>query len=209
MNKRLYRVIRDLHLYFGLFISPFVVVFAVSVFFLVHPSDSTVAGAVPVTRTVSDVPLPSNLQSLSGRARIEALRPVLQHAGVYGEIGFVQHRVKEHRLSIPVTIPGRETRVTVDTVTRSAQVETVETGLIDALMVLHKLPGPHLVNMRMNWIYIAVWRWLADATVCLILFLSASGIYLWYALRAERTIGVALLAAGAVSFVGIVYALSH
>src|SRR5262245_26447874 len=36
MSRPVYRVIRDLHLYSGLFISPFILVFAVSVFFLVH-----------------------------------------------------------------------------------------------------------------------------------------------------------------------------
>ena len=34
--RRFYVVTKDLHLYFGLFISPFVLLFAVSVFFLVH-----------------------------------------------------------------------------------------------------------------------------------------------------------------------------
>ena len=126
-----------------------------------------------------------------------------------GKSEFAQNRVKQHRLVIPVTIPGRETRVTIDTATHSAEVVEVETGFADALIVLHKSPGPHLVNVRMNWIYMAIWRWFADATVYLVLFLSVSGIYLWYALRAERAIGIALLAAGAISFTGIVYALSH
>ena len=34
--RRFYLVTRDLHLYVGLFLSPFVLVFAVSVFYLVH-----------------------------------------------------------------------------------------------------------------------------------------------------------------------------
>jgi hypothetical protein len=52
-----------------------------------------------------------------------------------------------------------------------------------------------------------IWRWLADGTVYLVLFLSISGVYLWAVLRAERRIGLALIAAGAVSFFGSVYAL--
>jgi len=35
-GKRFYLVSRDLHLYFGLFLSPFVLVFAISTLFLVH-----------------------------------------------------------------------------------------------------------------------------------------------------------------------------
>ncbi len=36
-----------------------------------------------------------------------------------------------------------------------------------------------------------------------------SGIYLWYVLRAERSVGFILLFAGALSFFGMAYALSH
>jgi len=86
-----YRWIRDLHLYLGLFISPFVVVFAVSVFFLVHAWWPKVqeAGA---TRVVTDVVLPANLEELSGRQLIDALKPVLASIKAQGEVGWVQHR---------------------------------------------------------------------------------------------------------------------
>jgi hypothetical protein len=50
---------------------------------------------------------------------------------------------------------------------------------------------------------------MADATVYLILFISFSGIYLWYVLRAERTVGLILLCAGALAFFGMAYALIH
>jgi hypothetical protein len=49
---------------------------------------------------------------------------------------------------------------------------------------------------------------MADATVYLILFISVSGVYLWYVLRAERSVGFILLFAGALSFFGMAYALS-
>ena len=50
-----------------------------------------------------------------------------------------------------------------------------------------------------------MWRWLSDATVYLVLFLSITGIYLWMMLRSERKAGLILLLAGAISFGGIVY----
>ena len=53
------------------------------------------------------------------------------------------------------------------------------------------------------------WRWFADATVYLILFISVSGIYLWYMLRAERKVGLILLFGGAMTFFGIAYAVCH
>lgn len=208
MSNRFYIVTRDLHLYVGLFISPFVLVFAISVFFLVHAWVPG-AGGETNTTTVSGLKLPHNLEQLSGRERIAALHTTLDQIGVTGEVGFIQHVPKENRLIIPVTVPGRETTVDIDLQARNAQITRRQTGIWDAVVVLHKSPGPHLANMRMNWYLMRVWRWLADATAYLLFFISVSGIYLWAVLRAERRIGLVLIAGGAVSFFGIAYALSH
>jgi hypothetical protein len=209
MRVRFYRLIRDLHLYSGLFITPFVLVFAISVFFLVHSWLPRIAPETSTTRVVSSVPLPVDLANLSGRPLIDALRPALEQAGVPGEVGFVRHMVKEGKLTIPVTIPGRETTVSISITNREATIVTREAGLANALVTLHKSPGQHGPDIRMNWLFMRVWRWMADTTVYLILFISVSGIYLWYVLRAERTVGVILLFAGALSFFGMAYALIH
>ena len=209
MRGRFYRLIRDLHLYLGLFSSPFVLVFAVSVFFLVHTWLPKFSSETSNTRVVSALPLPVNLQTLSGRPLIDALKPVLEKANVHGEVGFLQHLVKEEKLIIPVTVPGRQTIVTISIASREATIVTRETGLADAMAMLHRSPGEHAPAIRMNWFYMKAWRWLADTTAYLILFISVSGIYLWYVLRAERKVGFVLLLAGALSFFGLAYALSH
>ena len=51
-----------------------------------------------------------------------------------------------------------------------------------------------------------MWRGFADTTICLLLFISISGVYLWWAIKAERRIGAALLTGGAVTFAGLIYA---
>jgi hypothetical protein len=209
MRVRFYRLIRDLHLYLGLFSSPFVLVFAISVFFLVHSWRPRLASETSTTRVISALPLPGDLQTLSGRPLIDALKPTLEKADVRGEVGFVRHLVKEDKLIIPVTVPGRETTVSISIASREATIVTRETGLADALVTLHKSPGQHGPDIRMNWFPMRAWRWMADATVYLILFISVSGIYLWYVLRAERAVGIILLFAGALSFFGMAYALSH
>ena len=117
--------------------------------------------------------------------------------------------VKEQKLIIPVTIPGRETTVTINIPTREATIITRETGLADALVTLHKSPGQHGANIRMNWFHMRAWSWMADATVYLILFLSVSGIYLWYILRAERRIGYVLLGTGTLLFFGLAYVVAR
>ena len=154
-------------------------------------------------------PVRKDCQLLSGRPLIEALKPALEKAGVHGEVGFIRHMVQEQKLIIPVEIPGRETTVTIRADTGEASIVSRDTGLSDALVALHKSPGPHGPEIRMNWTYMRAWRWLADATVYLILFISVSGVYLWYVLRGERRIGVILLVAGGLLFFGRTYALSH
>jgi hypothetical protein len=209
MRGQSYRVIRDLHLYLGLFLSPFVLGFAVSVFFLVHSWLPGIASETSTTRVVAGLPVPGDLQMLSGRSLIEALRPALERAQVRGEVGFVRHMVKEEMLIIPVTIPGRETTVSLSLASQEATIVTRERGLADALVTLHKSPGQHGPDIRMNWVYMRAWRWMADATAYLILFISVSGLYLWYAMRAGRRVGFILLFAGALWFFGMAYALSH
>lgn len=206
LRKRFYPLTRDLHLYFGLFISPFVLVFAVSVFYLVH---SRVAGASarPRTTTVSGLRLPAALEALDGRERVDAIRSVLVQLKVGGEIGFIQHFPGEHRLVIPVAIPGRETVITLNCRSATAEIASRDTGTAAALVYLHKSPGPHLAAIRGNWPPTVIWRWFADLTVYLLLFVSISGIYLWAVMRAERPAGLILLSAGAISFFGIVYGL--
>jgi hypothetical protein len=82
-------------------------------------------------------------------------------------------------------------------------------NLWESLSYLHKIPGPHNVAIRGNWLGTRVWRVLADATIYLLLFISLSGVYLWWAIKAERRIGLTLLTAGAVTLFGLIFAILH
>jgi hypothetical protein len=207
MRRRFYFVTRDLHLYVGLFLCPFVLVFAVSVFYLVHASTGRLPVEVP-KRVVSDLAVSTELERLKGWEQVAALRPVLSGLGVEGEVNFIRKIAKEHRLIVPVVVPGRETTVDLNLESRTAAVSERMTGLADALVHLHKMPGPHNVNIRGNSAYMRAWRWLADAASYGLLFLTLSGIYLWIALRAERRIGLTLLSLGAFSFFGLICAVT-
>jgi len=209
-RTRFYPIVRDLHLYFGLLISPFVLVFAFSVFFLVHAwLPRATGGSVSARHTATGLRLPLNLDKLEIRQRVEALRPVLDQLGVAGEIYSIRHVPREHRLVITVSVPGRETAIDLDYEQNIAAVAARETGLAGALVYLHKSPGPHLAAIRGNWAMTQIWRFLADASAYVVLFLSISGIYLWTVLRAERTVGLVLMVLGAASFFGMVYALAR
>jgi hypothetical protein len=200
----LYRWTRDLHLYAGLFVSPFLVVFAASVFFLNH--GKLVSDAPPRTAAFHDLAIPDGFDRLQGRDAVNRARDILAQLPVTGEIGFLRYNRLERHLLFPVSRPGLEAMVDVDLDARSASVSERRTGLWEAMAFLHKMPGPHNVAIRGNWLWLRVWTWFADATIYLTLFISLSGIYLWYALKAERRVGLTLLVAGAVTFCGLIYA---
>jgi hypothetical protein len=199
----LYRWLRDLHLYFGLFISPFILLFAASVFYLNH--GKLIPGGEPPADAYRDLIIPDGFDRLKGRQAVERAKALLAQLEVSGEIGFLRYVSKDRHLVFPVSKAGSEATVDVDLDARSATVTRRSMNLWESLSYLHKLPGPHNVAIRGNWIGIQIWRLFADATIYLLLFISLTGVYLWWAIKAERWIGMTLMAAGAVTFFGLLY----
>ena len=200
----LYRWLRDLHLYFGLFISPFVLLFAVSVFYLNHGKLIRVSQRPP--EMYRNLTIPEGLDRLKGREAVDRARAILPQVGVEGEIGYLRYVSADRHLIFPVSKAGSEATVDVDIAGRTATVNRRSMDLWESLSYLHKMPGPHNVAVRGNWLGTRAWHLFADATIYLLLFISMSGVYLWWAIRAERTIGLSLLTAGAVTFFGLIYA---
>ena len=162
--------IRNLHLFIGLFISPFVLVFAISVFFLVHawlPQASVNPAGV---RLVSDLPLPANLETLSGRERIRrAQRRVLRRRRF-----MASRRDPAPGQGESARDPVHDSRTSHDGYARlgpaRSSIQEQSTGLASALVLLHKSPGPHLTRIRMNWAYMRVgsgWRMRRSTCFCL------------------------------------------
>jgi hypothetical protein len=188
--KHLYSRIRDLHLYAGLFLCPFVLLFAISTVLLNHPSRS--APGKPAAKRQASVKVPPGEVG-----SIPHARDILGQLGVTGEMDYVRHNAKAEKLLIPVSKPGESTRVEIDLKTGTATIEHEERGLADALNYLHKMPGPHNVRFRGNWTYMSWWAVTTDVVVYGILFLTISGLYLWWKLKAERTVGWVLVGGGA------------
>jgi hypothetical protein len=202
-----YRWLRDLHLYFGLFVSPFILLFAASVFYLNH--GKLAAGTDAASETYRNLTIPDGFDRLKGREAVDRATAILPQVGVSGEIGFLRYVSTDRHLIFPVSKAGSEATIDVDLVARTATVKRRSMNLWESLSYLHKIPGPHNVAIRGNWVGTQIWRLFADATIYLLMFISLSGVYLWWTLKAERTIGLALAAAGAVTFFGLIFAILH
>lgn len=150
---------------------------------------------------------PITVEATEEASSLELARQILRQVDVSGEIMFISRQSEENRLVIPVERPGQRITVHADLVPRTAEIEQEDTGVWDGLLFLHTMPGPHVADIRGNWLFTALWVWLTDATVYLLLFVSASGVYLWTTLRAERRNGWIYLGAGASSFTLLVAAI--
>ena len=205
-QKTLYFWIREFHLYLGLFVSPFILVFAISAILFNHAFKPWDKKSVETT-TVSSIQIPDDIKG--GFEGWPAAKQILGQLNVSGEIGPVRYRPNEGDLTIPVFRPGLRTIVTVDLENQTAQIERTRLDVWQRLLYLHRTPGPHRVSHPPNWIITHAWGWLADTVVYLVLFVSASGVYMWTVIKAERKVGLLLLGAGALSFFLTVFFMLH
>jgi hypothetical protein len=190
-------------LYFGLFVSPFVLLFAASVLFLNHAKVATDRWSS--VAAFDRVQLPQGIESARGPDAVARAQALMSQLGVTGEVGFTRYLKTTQHFSFPVSRPGLEQLVDVDLTSRTATVSRRPTSALEAFGYLHKMPGPHNAAIRGNWAGTRIWRWFADGTVYLLLFISISGVYLWWALKAERRIGLTLLTGGAATLFILLY----
>jgi hypothetical protein len=140
LPKSFYTWTRDLHLYFGLLVSPFVVVFAISVFFLNHarlPAPDS-ATTTAVTRSVQ---VPVGIEQAEGKERVQLAGQILSQVGVAGEINFIRSLPKEHRLIVPVVKPGVEITIDVNLKEQTVTLSERRTAFRDRTMPLSAAIG--------------------------------------------------------------------
>jgi len=195
--KKYYPLIRKLHLYFGLFISPFVLMFSCSLLAINHEGFLNKFAPVkhlPEIRTKLDkIPF--------GSSELATARSIITKLGIDGEIDYISN--EDNNIFFPVSKPGLRTTIRINILTDSVIITRELLGAMRAMSYLHKMPGPHVEAIRGNSTFLKIWRLMADAVVYVILFLTVSGIFLWYFLKIERNLGLFALTLGIVFFTSL------
>ena len=200
MNQ-LYSPIRALHLYFGLFTSPFILVFAISVLVINHPG--FFSGMNPEVKTED---IHRKLEVIPfGETDLVTAKAIINELGLTGEIDFISRT--DSLFSFPLNKPGLINRVTVNTSNGDVLISQSDEGFFRGTRFLHMMPGQHNAMMRGNSGFMKVWRLVTDSIVYLMLFLSASGIFLWYFLRPDRKLGLYALSFGLITLIVLVFLL--
>ena len=197
--KKYHSLIRSLHLYLGLFIIPFVLIFAISVLIFNHQA---FINRVNPVKTLPVVKTKLNRITYEGD-NLETAKDILKELNIMGEINFISRN--DHFISFPVNTPGLRIFIKVDIHTDSVFISPKYEGPLRATTFLHSMPGPHNVKVRGNSDFIKAWRVLADAVVYLLLFLTVSGVLLWYFIKSERNAGLYAIGLGLLFFTCILF----
>ena len=142
----LYRWTRQLHLYFRLFICPYILIFAATTLMLNHRWEAE----IQVEKTSVPVKIEEGLEDF------EQAKRILQQLDLSGEI-HLHPRTAQNPLHVRVEKPGERTIVAVDLGRQIADVQRQRRDLAGALYYLHFNPGPHVLHGLHNDYRLAAW----------------------------------------------------
>ncbi|WP_461131732.1 PepSY-associated TM helix domain-containing protein [Spirosoma aerophilum] len=128
-------------------------------------------------------------------------KAIIVKLGITGEIDFIS--MNDNHISFPVIKPGLHTKIDVDTRTDSVTLTRQEEGWVRATSYLHAMPGQHNARLRGNSVFLTIWKVMADGVVYLLLWLTVSGIFLWWCLKVERPMGLTAIVLGVLLFSGL------
>jgi len=188
--KQYYSLVRLLHLYFGLFISPFVLIFSISVLVLNHADFFNklrpTTELEPIHKHLNNFQL-QHSDSLTAKS-------ILTQLGIAGEIDWITKT--DSTFSFPVNKPGLNKSISLNTKSGIVVITRRDEGVFKGMTYLHIMPGQHNARMRGNSVLMRAWRVATDVVVYFVLFASATGVFLWYFLRPERKLGIYSLGLG-------------
>jgi hypothetical protein len=186
--EMIYNFLRHMHLILGLLLFWVVMMYAVSAVQMAHR-----IRIVPVV-TESDV------MATPGLDARPLAQELMQKNAISGEMGNVTPVSGGYRF--PLNRAGGATQITYDRSTGKTHLRASDTGFWGVLNRLHHFHGLHNQTGVRN-----LWGWTVLFASLGLFALGGTGIFMWFKLYKERTIGLVLLGANVVVSVGLLVAL--
>jgi hypothetical protein len=180
----MYKFIRNTHLILGMASLLFVLLYAVSAAQMAHQ--------IRLTPRVEDEDVILT-PGLAARSLADAL---MRERGYGGELGQTQMTPTGFRVN--VTRPGTLYAVNYNRTSGMAHVRRETRSFMGMLNRLHHQHGLHHADGVLN-----AWGWALLAVSLAMIFIGASGVYLWFKIRQERVIGAVLLGVNVAISVGL------
>lgn len=183
--------VRRAHLYTGLFLLPWVIMFGVSTIPINHPSPET-AQWTPLAQHTFDTPVPAASENLRPLGR-----EMMNAAGIEG--GYYVYRVNPRQVQAGHPNFLAPIRITYFPEERRLIVEQRPFSLRPFLSGMHTRGG-----YDTGGFWDSVWALFVDVVSVGLILWIASGIYMWWGLPATRRSGWIALSAGAICFAVII-----
>lgn len=174
-----YTTLRNLHLIFGLFSLPFLVMYTVSAVQMAHNKWFTMKPTV----TERTVQLQPRLDS--GR---EAARLLIANHGLQGDLRNVEK--KNGKWQMRILTPGVVNEISYDPAAGNAKVKTSANGTLAFLNRLH-----HAAGLWPEYGPLKLWGIAIGVVSLALVGLAATGLWMWWMRKQERRTGLVLLAA--------------
>ena len=186
---------RKLHYYLGVYFLFFLWLFSVTGLMLNHQGwFSNLYNRVETTEEIQIEPLSSSDTDLA-RAR-----DLLRQVNLRGEIDWPASQ-PVGQLNFNVSRPNGSAQVRVDLNANQAFIRHFDNSARHSFQILHTFSGSRFnqPTSRRDWIVTSVWVWAMDALAAGLIVMVFSSYYMWYRLKTQRILGVAVLLAGLVS----------
>jgi hypothetical protein len=190
----MYNVIRKFHLWCGLIVMTFLMMYAVSGAIMTHRPWFNMGAHRPAP-TVQTVPLDASIAGAGSKEQLAA--DVQRHLKLDGRIQFPQSQPSADDTRFWVNHPGTELRVDVLKREKLIRLTTQREPLVGKLIMLHKVNG---YDAHPAYDAVALFADLTGVTMILFAF---TGVYLWWKTAKNRLWGVLCLAASCAYGVGM------
>lgn len=196
---------RKVHIYAGLILLPFVILFSGTGLLLNrHPAFAEFWPARTVTSYAADILRPA------GGGDLEIARDLMRQLHLRGEINKTQV-TPDGAFAVEIVRPGESVKVRAELATGHASVERTQTNGWGVVRALHTFIGVSLTEpeRQRDWWLTRVWSLAVDATAIGIALLVMGGLYEAWAANPKHTGIVLTLIAAALVALSFIAGLPH
>jgi hypothetical protein len=183
-----YSVLRTIHLLSGVLAAPMLVMYGLSAVQMAH------SGWFSTKPSVDQFEATLSPSKGDGRA---VAREFMQKAAVVGEIQDV--RATPTGFSVRIVVPGTVHEIVYESASGRARVKRGVSGVWGTMNRLH-----HAAGLWHSYWPLQLWGALCAIISLATVVLGATGLWMWWLRRQERSLGIVLLAANIAFSVGII-----
>jgi len=173
----MYRLLRNIHLVLGVMVVLFLLMYGISAVQMAHPKWFSLKPSSGEQRVTVSPGIPEDAGTIAADLRREGIR---------GEVRGIKKT--ERGLQFEIERPGVSYEVEYFKSERQARVRSQTRGFLATLNRIH-----HIAGMSHGYGPVDAWGTFVVVVSTLLIAIGATGIYLWFHVHGERTIGLVLL----------------